>query len=100
VHGSCVFPLMSTRIHIVVDPTDKARYRVQAEREGKSLTAWLKEAAEDRLKAARTETSLRSREALEAFFDACDAREPDQEPDWSEHRAVIERSKIRGLDVT
>jgi hypothetical protein len=95
----CIW-IMSTRIHIVLDPDDKARYRAQAEREGKSLTAWMRDAAEDRLKAARTQSSLRSREALQAFFDACDARELDQEPDWSEHRAVIERSRLRGLDVT
>ncbi|MEX2466938.1 MAG: hypothetical protein WD995_08505 [Gemmatimonadota bacterium] len=91
---------MSTRIHIVLDPDDKARYRAQAEREGKSLGAWLRDAAEDRLEAARTRRSLRSKEALETFFDACDARELDQEPDWSEHRSVIERSRLRGLDVT
>lgn len=29
-----------------------------------------------------------------------DARETDQEPDWSEHRGVIERSRLRELDVT
>ena len=91
---------MSTRIHIVLDPVDKARYRAQAEQEGKSLAAWLRDAAEDRLEAAQTRSSLRSREALEAFFDACDARELGQEPDWSEHRAVIERSRLSGLDVT
>ena len=91
---------MSTRIHIVLDPEDKARYRAQAEREGKSLAAWLREAAEERLKTARSRASLRSRDALEAFFASCDARETEREPDWPEHRAVIERSRLRGLDVT
>lgn len=91
---------MSERIHIVLDPDDKARYRAQAEREGKSLAAWLREAAEDRLRAARKARSLRSREALAAFFDACDEREIDREPDWTEHRDAIQRSKVCGLDVT
>ncbi|MDZ7778421.1 MAG: hypothetical protein U5R14_00600 [Gemmatimonadota bacterium] len=91
---------MTTRIHIVLDPEDKARYRAQAEREGKSLAAWLREAAEDRLRGARDRKSLRSREALEAFFDACDEGETEREPDWDEHRALIERSRVRGLDPT
>lgn len=91
---------MSTRIHIVLDPDDKARYRAQAEREGKSLAAWLREAAEDRLRGAREEQSLRSSDALADFFAACDERELDQEPDWAEHRDAIERSRVRGLDVT
>ena len=91
---------MSTRIHLVLDAAAKARYRAQAEREGKSLAEWLREAAEDRLRAARDRRSLRSPEALEEFFAACDAREGDPEPDWSEHRTVIERSRVRGLDVT
>lgn len=91
---------MSTRIHIVLDPDDKARYRAQADREGKSLAAWLREAAEDRLREAQEGKSLRSRDALTEFFDACDALEVEPEPDWAEHRDAIERSRVRGLDVT
>lgn len=91
---------MSTRIHIVLDADDKARYRAQAEREGKSLAAWLREAAEDRLRGTRQDRALRSRAALADFFDACDELEVEQEPDWAEHRDAIERSRVRGLDVT
>lgn len=91
---------MSTRIHIVVDEEDKARYREQAEREGKSLGAWLRDAAEDRLRDTAEQRSLRTRAALERFFAACDEREPHPEPDWAEHRAVIERSRLHGVDVT
>ena len=101
-HASCVWVSyrMSTRIHIVLDPEDKARYRAQAEREGKSLAAWLRDAAEDRLDAAQKGRSLRSRDALADFFQACDARESEAEPDWAEHKAALERSRVKGLDVT
>lgn len=91
---------MSTRIHIVLDPEDKARYRAQADREGKSLAAWLRDAAEDRLRETQEGKSLRSRDALAEFFDACDELEVEQEPDWAQHRDAIERSRVRGLDVT
>lgn len=89
-----------SRIHIVLDEVEKARYRHQAEREGKSLGAWLRAAAEDRLRAAEARRELRTRQALSEFFGECDAREPDPEPDWADHRAVIERSRRAGLEVT
>lgn len=91
---------MSTRIHIVLDESDKARYRRQAEREGKSLGAWLRDAAEERLRAVSGSPGLRTRGDLQRFFAACDDHEVDPEPDWAQHRAVIEGSRVRGLDVT
>jgi len=91
---------MDSRIHILLDEAEKNRYRRQAEREGKSLGAWLRAAAEDRLRAAESALTLRSRADLARFFAECDAREHGQEPDWSEHRETIERSRRRGLEVT
>jgi hypothetical protein len=91
---------MATRIHILLDEADKVRYRQQAEREGKSLGAWLRIAAEERLQASLQGRSLRSRAEMERFFLECDEREDGEEPDWAEHRSVIERSRVQGLDVT
>jgi len=91
---------MTTRIHIPIDEADKARYGTQAEREGKSLAAWLREAAEERLRASSEGRDLRTRDALEGFFEECDARETGAEPDWAEHRKVIARSRLHGLDTT
>ena len=34
------------RIHLVLDDTEKARYLRQADREGKSLSAWLRVTAQ------------------------------------------------------
>ena len=39
-------------------------------------------------------------EKLEAFFLECDLRhgpDPEPEPDWEEHLAAMEKSRIRGM---
>ncbi len=89
---------MSERIHIVVDAGEKERFRRQAAREGKTLSEWLREAAAEKVAAAREGRALDTVESLTAFFDACDAREAGHghEPDWEEHRRVIERSISEG----
>jgi hypothetical protein len=86
---------MSDRIHIAVEATDKERYRQIAEREGKTLSVWLREAAEEKWGAAQPRQPLASRADLEAFFDKCDESEPGEEPDWDAHRRVIEESIAR-----
>lgn len=88
---------MATRIHLVIDEADKARYRMQAEREGKSLGAWLRAAAEERLRQASAAPDLRRATALTRFFEACDAREGAAEPDWDEQKRLIAASRIEGL---
>lgn len=90
---------MTARIHILLDEADKARYRQQADREGKSLGAWLREAAEVKLLASESSV-IRDVTDVERFFETCDARESGREPDWIEHRRVIERSRTAGLDLT
>lgn len=81
-----------TRIHVPLDEAEKERFRQQAEREGKSLAAWLRDAAREKLAAAGGSSSLQTVEELRAFFASCTAREQRREPDWEEHRGVIERS--------
>jgi hypothetical protein len=89
-----------SRIHVVLPESDKARYAAQAAREGMSLGAWLREAAEEKLRQARSGTRLDTLEDLQGFFAASNAREEQPEPDWEEHRRVIERSRTAGLDVS
>lgn len=86
---------MSERIHIVVDEAEKERFRRRAEREGKSLSAWLREAARERLAADRG-PELDTVGELDAFFADCDEREEGREPDWDAHRRTSERSVGRG----
>lgn len=85
----------SNRVHIVMSAEERATYRAAADRDGVSLSEWIRTAARARL--AGTD-SLRTVEDLDAFFDRCDDREGDEpEPDWSTHRAVIERSRTTDL---
>ena len=86
-----------TRVQLVVPDEDHARFVRQARREGLSLSAWLRCAAEERLDRRSSVDRFESVADLEAFFARCDALDgPDIEPDWEEHLAVIERSRGRG----
>ena len=70
----------------------------QARREGMSLSAWLRAAASDRLKKHHNHKKFETLEEMRAFWERCDALAgPGREPDWEEHLAVINESKLSGL---
>ena len=83
------------RVQVLVDEDEQEQFRRQAEREGLSLSAWLRRAGQKRL-AARLD-SLR---VLKVLFRAADAREVGREPDSEEHEAVIARSRASGQSGT
>ena len=58
----------TTRIHVPLDEAEKERFRRQAEREGKSLAAWLRDAAREKLAAAERRPAIETVEELRAFF--------------------------------
>ena len=85
------------RVQLVIPDDDRIRFLHQARREGKSLSAWLRLAARERLERQSRDRRLGSCAELEEFFAECDANEgSDTEPDWSQHRAVIDQSRTRG----
>jgi hypothetical protein len=90
---------MSSRVQIVMDEVEREAFRRAAAHQGLSLSDWLRRAARDRLDAAQPPT-LASVEDLRAFFGSCDEREQGSEPDWQQHRAVIEESKASGRTAT
>ena len=90
---------MSTRVQVVMDEIEREAFRQAAAREGLSLSDWLRRAGRNRLELA-TRPKLSSVEDLRAFFNECDQREQGVEPDWQQHRAVIEESKARGRSAT
>ncbi len=90
---------MSSRVQVVMDEIEREAFRRAAASEGLSLSDWLRRAARDRLAASRP-AKLSSSDDLLAFFDACDAREKGDEPDWDQHRKVIEESRSTGLTST
>jgi hypothetical protein len=83
---------MTERIHLLVGRAEKERVRRLAAREGKSLSAWLRDAARAKLTAAESATGLDSPDRLREFFAECDRPERGREPDWESHREIIERS--------
>ncbi|MDX1392760.1 MAG: hypothetical protein R3195_00145 [Gemmatimonadota bacterium] len=91
---------MSTRIHIVLDPEEKERYRALASREGKNLSEWVREAVRERAADYPAELPLDTPDSLDAFFAECDrVHGPDAPPesDWEELKRLIAESKIEGL---
>jgi predicted kinase len=82
------------RIHVVIDATEREAFRAQAQRDGLSLSEWLREAARERLERARSRP-LRTTDDLEAFFRALDERRHDDGPeeDWESVKARIAQSR-------
>ena len=92
--------MAAERIHIVVDPLEKERFRRLAEREGKSLSEWLRDLARARAEAVAADNRLETPQQLERFFAACDALEQGREPDWDDHLKVIRGSIAEGASDT
>ena len=91
-----------SRIHLIVNEVQKVRYQSQAAHEGKSLGAWIREAADEKLN-RRSRGRFTSSEELHKFLEGCWERAasdggPDREPDWEETKKLILDSKIRGLE--
>jgi hypothetical protein len=90
---------MATRIQVVVDEEERESFRRQAQAEGLSLSAWLRQAGRERLN-SRALPSTGALAALRRFFAECDAHEKGREPDWQHHLEVIEASRQRGSSGT
>lgn len=84
------------RVQILLGEREREEFRHLARRQGMSLSAWLREAGREKAEARSSELRIRSKQALREFFAECDEREQGREPDWEEHRKVIERSKRAG----
>lgn len=87
-----------TRVQVLVPEEEREAFRREARKEGRSLSAWLREAGRARL--ASTKTKHMSLEELNAFFAASDVREQGREPDWEDHLKVIEASIRSGATDT
>lgn len=92
------------RIQLVLRDGDKERYLCQAKRESMSLSAWLREAAQEKLDRDDEDSQrpFASVEELNSFFRECDALHEGEGPelDWGEYKQMIEDSKIAGLGIT
>lgn len=94
---SCVSSLHmgATRIQVVVDEGEREAFRRQAEREGLSLSAWLRELGRQRVEADRPK--IRTVDELRAFLDRVPARSG-TEPDWEDAKRIIEAGTVTDLE--
>lgn len=87
---------MSKRAHIVLDEKEKEVYRRAAECEGLSLSAWIREAAREKLASSVRGRQVKTVEDLERFWAACRRSEKGVEPDWEQQKVRIGRSARTG----
>jgi hypothetical protein len=89
------------RIQVLVSEQERETLRRVAEREGLSLSGWLRRIGLEKAKSASAGDQIKTVAQLDRFFRACDRREQTaREPDWNEHLAVIERSRGEGQTGT
>ena len=88
-------------VRINLGDSELERFHAQAQREGMTLSEWLKAAAIKRLEDAQRADHFNSTVKASAFFEGCDALKcPESEPDWEDHLKVIERSRARDISDT
>ena len=87
---------MSVRIQVVVDEREAVRFKAQARKESKSLSAWLRDAGRKMLTENYQRSSLNDVASLKKFFDACNRRETGEESDWEEYKRLIQDSYRAG----
>jgi hypothetical protein len=91
---------MAERVQVILRPEEKVRLQRQAEREGTSLSAWLRQVALERLAQTVAKEQIASPAELRRFWKQCAEIEEGREPDWEQHRDVIARSKRSGATDT
>ncbi|GAB4116138.1 MAG: hypothetical protein Tsb0027_07290 [Wenzhouxiangellaceae bacterium] len=92
---------MTVRVQVILNERERAKFRHQARQEGQSLSAWLRDAGRERLRASEQAPKFFDRKSLVEFFARCDHHAgTGREPDWAEHRQVIEHSRRQGLPET
>jgi predicted DNA-binding protein len=94
---------MKARIHIVLPTEEKERYRAIAEREGTTLSRWIRGAVRERAATYHLEHKLDTVEELEAFFEKCDQLHDGSdlsEPEWEDHKKLIQESRTGGSEAT
>lgn len=87
-------------IQLTVSDDERDHFAEQARRAGKSLDAWLLDAARQHAGKpyANAARRFKSLEELQAFFRRCETLPgPEREPDWEEHLKNIDESRRQGL---
>jgi hypothetical protein len=80
---------MSIRVQVILDEEEVTRFKSQAMKESKSLSAWLRDAGKKMIELNHKQQRLTDPDALKHFFRKCDEREKGAEPDWEDHKRLI-----------
>ena len=80
---------MSVRVQVILDEEEVSRFKSQAMKESKSLSAWLRDAGKKMIEINRQQRRLTDPDSLNRFFRKCDQRENGVEPDWEDHKRLI-----------
>jgi hypothetical protein len=87
---------MSVRVQVVLGEEEAAKFKFQAQKESKALSAWLRDSERKMLEMNQQRESLTHPTSLKAFFDKCKEREQGKEPDWEDHKRLILESMQAG----
>ena len=89
------------RIQVLLTEEEREAFRREAEKEGQSLSGWLRERGMRQLEESdRKRRTIATSAGLRKFFAGCDRREKEREPDWDEHLRVMDSSRRRGRSDT
>jgi hypothetical protein len=91
------FKRMSRRVQVILDQKDAIQFRSQAQKELKSLSAWLRDAGKKMLEISKQKKPLSDPSSLKSFFKSCKEREKGREPDWEDYKKVILEGYNRGV---
>ena len=80
---------MSVRVQVILDEKEATRFRSQAVKESKSLSAWLRDAGKKMIEINQHQQRLTDPDGLKKFFQKCDEREKGIEPHWEDHKKLI-----------
>jgi hypothetical protein len=80
---------MSVRVQVILDEEEVTRFKSQAMKESKSLSAWLRDAGKKMIEINRQHQRLTDPDSLQRFFRKCNQRENGVEPDWEDHKRLI-----------
>jgi hypothetical protein len=80
---------MSVRVQVILKEEEATRFKSQALKESKSLSAWLRDAGNKMIEVSREQRRLTDPDSLKRFFQKCNQLESGIEPDWEDHKRLI-----------
>lgn len=80
---------MSVKVQVILSEEDASRFKIQALKESKSLSSWLRNAGLAMLVMADKKERLNTPARLRKFFRESNRREKGAEPDWEDQKRLI-----------